>query len=185
MIAAIAEQLLTADEYLHLPDDGTHTELVRGRVVPMNMPKPRHGQICARLVRMLGNFADEHALGHVLSNDSGVVTERGPDTVRGADVAFYSYARVPPGPLPRTYLTVVPELVFEVRSPTDRWRAILGKVAEYLGAGVGVVCVLDEVTETVHVYTDEEAVRVLRDDQALELPDLLPGFRAEVRRFFA
>ncbi len=133
---------------------------------------------------MLERFQEDHPLGHVVSNDSGVITERDPDTVRGADVAFYSYGRVPPGPLPRTYLTVVPELVFEVRSPTDRWRAILTKVAEYLSAGVGVVCVLDEVTEAIHVYTDDDAVRVLRDDQMLELPDLLPGFQAPVRRFF-
>ena len=63
-------------------------------------------------------FCDEHNLGHVVSNDSGVVTERDPDTVRGADVAFYSYGRVPPGPFPRGYLAVAPELVFEVRSPT-------------------------------------------------------------------
>ena len=34
---------------------------------------------------------DEHDLGHVLSNDSGVITERDPDTVRGADISFYSY----------------------------------------------------------------------------------------------
>src|SRR5581483_3813003 len=97
----------------------------------------------------------------VLSNDSGVLTKRGPDTVRGADVAFYSYGRVPPGPLPRTYLAVVPELVFEVRSPTDRWRAIVTKVGEYLTAGVAVVCVLDEATEAVHVYTDDQPVRIL------------------------
>ena len=88
----------------------------------MNMPRPRHGQICARIVYLLERFQEDHPLGHVVSNDCGVVTEHNPDTVRGADVAFYSYGRVPPGPLPRGYLTVVPELVFEVRSPTDRWR---------------------------------------------------------------
>ncbi len=131
MSIAIAEKLLTAEEFLLLPDDGTPSELVRGRIVRMNMPKPRHGQVCARIVYLLERFQEDHPLGHVLSNDSGVVTERGPDTVRGADVAFYSYGRVPPGPLPRTYLTVVPELVFEVRSPriagapsSPRWPSI-------------------------------------------------------------
>jgi len=184
MSIAVSEKLLTAEEYGRLPDDGTPTELVRGRVVRMNMPIPRHGQICAQVVYLLRRYFEDHPLGHVLCNDTGVVTERGPDTVRGPDVAFYSYVRVPPGPLPRTYLTVVPELVFEVRSPTDRWRAILTKVGEYLTAGVGVVCVLDEVRETIHVWTDDEE-RVLREDQALELPDILPGFSVPVRRFFA
>src|SRR5262249_54756044 len=98
---ATAEALLTAEEYLLLPDDGQPSELVRGRLVTMNMPAPRRGQICAKIARFLGNFADQHDAGHVLTNDSGVVTERDPDTVRGAAVAFYGYDQVPRGPLPR------------------------------------------------------------------------------------
>ena len=185
MTVATAQKLLTAEEYSLLPDDGTPTELVRGKITPVNMPRPRHGEICANVVYLLKRHLDDHPLGRVVSNDSGVPTEHDPDTVRGADVAFYSYARVPAGPLPAGYLPVPPELVFEVRSPTDRWRAVLAKVVEYLSAGVGVVCVLDDPTETVHVYTDDDAVRVLTEDQLLTLPGVLPDFQVEVKRFFA
>ena len=90
MSGPVAEHLLTAEEYLQLPDRGVPTELVRGKVVEMNVPTPRHGQICAKVARIVGHYADEHGLGHVLTNDSGVLTERDPDTLRGADVAFYS-----------------------------------------------------------------------------------------------
>ena len=47
--------------------------------------------------RIFGNFAEEeeHDLGHVLSNDSAIITERRPDTVRSADVAFDSDAKLP------------------------------------------------------------------------------------------
>jgi hypothetical protein len=51
---ATAEALLTAEEYRLLADDGRPTELVRGRVVPLNMPAPRHGDICAALVLIVG-----------------------------------------------------------------------------------------------------------------------------------
>jgi Uma2 family endonuclease len=181
---AIAESLLTAEEYLLLPDNGQPTELVRGRVVSMNVPTPRHGQICNKVGRILGNFAEEHDLGHVLSNDSGVITERGPDTVRGPDVVFYSYAKVPKGPLPDEYVPVVPDAVFEVRSHFDRWPRILAKVAELLPAGVRVVCVLDSQTERVMVYRDEDASQVFTDDQELVLPEFHPDFRVPVRRLF-
>ncbi|HTU19860.1 MAG TPA: Uma2 family endonuclease [Gemmataceae bacterium] len=184
MAIAIEKALMTAEEFLRLPNDGRLRELVRGRVVYMNVPAPRHGQICVKVVRLIGNFADEYHLGHVVSNDSGVPTERGPDTVRGADVAFYSYSRVPPGPFPQGYLPVVPELVFEVRSPTDRWSPILAKVAEYLEAGVSVVCVLDQMTERCHVYRNEEEIQVFLTEQDLTIPDVLPEFRVVVRRFF-
>jgi Uma2 family endonuclease len=184
MSSPTAERLLTAAEYLQLPDGGIPTELIRGRVVEMNMLAPRHGQICSKVDRLVGNYADEHHLGHVVGNDSGVVTEHDPDTVRGADVAFYSYARVPPGPLPQGYLNVVPELIFEVRSPTDRWRKVLAKVLEYFEAGVSVVCILDQVSETVQIHRDEELPRTLHNSDELYLPDILGEFRVSVQRFF-
>lgn len=184
-MTVIAERLLTAEEYFLLPDNGQPTELVRGRIVPLNMPYPRHGQICVKVIRLLGRYLDDHDIGQLIGNDSGVVTERGPDTVRGGDVEFYSYDRVPRGPLPRGYLPVVPELVFEVRSPGDRWGRIITKVGEYLEAGVTLVCVLDEQTETARVYRQAEPPeQIFAADQELTLPEVLPDFRVPVRRFF-
>src|SRR5262249_30445765 len=160
-----------------LPDNGQPTELVRGRIVPMNMPAPRHGEICVRVVRIVGRFLDDHDIGRLVSNDSGVVTERDPDTVRGGDICYYSYTRVARGPLPRGYLPVVPELVFEVRSPGDSWADILIKVGEYLRAGVVLVCVLDDRTESARVYRLDQPEQVFNADQELTLPEVLPEFR--------
>jgi len=175
--------LMTAEEFARRPDPGHPEELVRGRVVPMTVPDRRHGQICNKVGRILGNFAEEHDLGHVLSNDSGVITERGPDTVRGADVAFYSYQRLPKGPLPQAYGPEMPELVVEVRSKSDRWPGVLAKAADYLNAGVSVVVVLDDDRATAHVVTADR-YRVLGPEEELTFPEILPGFSVAVRRFF-
>lgn len=180
---APAEVLLTAEEYLALPDDGRITELVRGRIVEMPSPKPAHGYICLSVGSIVRDFVRANDLGRVVSNDSGVKTERGPDTVRGPDVAFYSYTKVPKGPLPEGYWPT-PELVFEVRSPSDRWPAVTVKAAEYLNAGVLVVCVLDPETESVGVYTQEEFPRRLTADEELTLPEVFPDFRVAVRQLF-
>jgi Uma2 family endonuclease len=183
-VSTVAETLLTAEEFRRLPDNGVPKELVRGKVVVMNIPAPRHGYICVKIVGLLFPFVTDRQLGRLMSNDSGVVTEHNPDTVRGADVAFYSFARFPPGPLPDGYLDVIPELVFEVRSPTDRWREIRTKTTEYLDAGVITVCVLDSTTQTVHVYNNDLPDRVFKADQELTLPEVLGDFRAAVRLFF-
>jgi Uma2 family endonuclease len=183
-VTVTAAPLLTAEEYRLLPDNGQPTELVRGRVVPMNMPTPRHGEICVRVSYLLCRFLEDHPIGRVVSNDSGVLTEHDPDTVRGADVAFYSYHRVPKGPLPPGYLAVPPELVVEVRSATDRWGKILAKVSEYLKVGVTLVSVLDEQTQAAHVYHSDDPPRTVTGDQELTLPEVLAGFRFPVRRFF-
>jgi Uma2 family endonuclease len=123
-------------------------------------------------------------MGRVVSNDGGILTERAPDTVRGGDVAYSSYARVPQGPLPAGYLDVVPELVFEVRSPTDRWSRLITKAGEYLEAGVTVVCLLDPVSETAQVYRADELPRTLNAEDELDLPDVLGELRLPVRLFF-
>ena len=182
---ATALDLLTAQEFGSRPDPGYPEELVQGRIVTMPPPTPRHGQICSKVDRLLGTFADEHDLGHVLCNDSGVITERDPDTVRGADISFYSYAKVPRGKIRKGYLDVVPDLVVEVRSADDRWGDILAKVHEYLDAGVGVVIVLDPEPESAYVFRFDQPPRELGPDQELTVPDLLGDFRVAVRRFFA
>lgn len=142
---ATATDLLTAEEFGSRPDPGYPEELVQGRIVTLPPPTPRHGQVCGETYFLFREFVGRLDLGHVLCNDSGVVTERDPDTVRGADVCFYSYARLPRGKIRKGYLDVVPDLVVEVRSADDRWGDILAKVHEYLDAGVVAVIVLDPI----------------------------------------
>lgn len=184
-MSAVLDKLLTADEYARLPNNGVPTELVRGRIVRMPMPRPRHGQVCNKISYRLTHFVETNDLGHVLCNDTGVITERDPDTVRGADVAFYSYSRVPKGPLPdRSYLSIAPDVVFEVRSPEDRRGKLQAKVAEYLEAGVRFVCLVEPLSRTVTVYTADEAPKKLIGDDLLTFPNLLPEFSVPISVFF-
>src|SRR5262245_11739709 len=106
---ASVTSLMTAEEYMALPDsfDGP-TELVKGELVTMTPPRPRHGEICSQITFLLRKYLEDRALGRVLCNDSSMITQRNPDTVRGPDVAYYSYERVPKGPLPEGLLPVSP-----------------------------------------------------------------------------
>jgi Uma2 family endonuclease len=176
--------LLTAEQFAERPDPGYPEELEKGRVVAMPLTRPRHGEICGKANRIFGNYVDDRDLGRVLCNDAGVITQRGPDTVRGPDVAYYSFARVPKGPLPNRYLEVAPDLVVEVFSPSDRWPKLLAKVAEYLEAGTAVVIVLDDERRLAHVYSPDGATQILSGDEELTIPELLADFRVKVSRFF-
>jgi Uma2 family endonuclease len=181
---ATVEKLVTAGEFFSLPDHGQVSELVRGKIIVMNVPGFRHGEVCGNVVHYLGSYVRERGLGRVLSNDTGVVTAKDPDTVRGADIAFYSFARVPRGSQPTGYPDVAPEFVVEVLSPNDRWSEITAKLGEYLAVGVLAVCVLDPQsrTATVH-YADRPPDKLTRSDE-LQLPDILPGFTVGLPRLF-
>lgn len=182
---AIGTSLMTAEKYADLSDPhGYPTELVKGALVTMTPPRPRHGQICAQVIYLLRRYLDKYPVGHVLSNDSGVITERNPDTVRGADIAYYSFTNVPKGPLPAGLLEVAPDLVFEVLSPTDRWSEVQVKVDEYLHAGVRAVCVVDDDTRSIHAFSEDQPMQLFKSGDELVLPKILPEFRVTVASIF-
>ena len=183
MTTLIDSKLLTAEEYGQLGDDGRLTELVRGKIVEMNRPFTSHGFYVYRVAMLIGQFVDQHELGRIVAGDAGVVTGQNPDTVLGPEVAFYSYQRIPQGPLPQGYWPVSPELVVEVRSESDRWKDILKKAAEYLSANVLTVAVLDPQRKQVHLFSDEET-KVLDATDRLTIPDVIPGFEIVVGRLF-
>jgi Uma2 family endonuclease len=183
---------MTAAEFLKKYGGYSGVELVRGRVVwagqssrPGNeesrMAKFRHGVFCNNAAHLITEFVRSNNLGRVAVNDSFVPTAE--DTVRGADVLFVSYTRVPKGEAPED-LPGPPELVIEVRSPSDRWTDVVAKMLEYIAAGVTVVVILDPKTRSASVFRDQDRQDIFEADEDLVLPDILPGFSAPVARFF-
>ena len=186
--------LLTAEEFMLRYGHHSGVELVNGIVVydaprpetessEARMPNFRHGVYCRRVARILEDFAIPRSLGWIATNDSFVKVSDG--TVRGADVLFVSYSRVPLGDgVPPEHLVVPPELVFEVRSPSDRISTITAKAADYLACGVGVVVVLDPKLKSATVFRESDFAFSVRGEDKLDLSDVLPGFEVAVAKFF-
>ena len=164
---------------------GEHVELLDGKVEDVPMPGTEHGTICIKVAIRLGGFIEQHALGVVASHDTFVRVGRDPDRVRGADLAFWSRARHPSGVVPLGLLDIPPDLVVEVRSPTDRWKQVIAKVNEYLGVGVAGVVVLDPATGTISVFRPDAMPQTFANGDTFTLPDVLPGFAVPVSAFFA
>ena len=183
MSSTLSTGLLTAEQFAEI-DDGVLSELVRGEIVEMNVPQFRHGEICSNIAFLLQAIVRSGKLGRVLTNDSGIITERDPDTVRGADVAFFSYDRVPADRPIVGYAEVAPELIAEVLSPSDRWSAIHQKVSEYLAMGVDTILVIDSQEERVHVFYPDRAGCVLAAGEELALRGPLAGHSLPVTELF-
>lgn len=181
---AAPSALLTADEFVARYADA-RAELVDGVVRECAMPGQKHGKVCMTVGGFLWNFVTQADLGHVTTNDSWVKVRSNPDTVRGGDVCFFSYDRLPKGDIPDGLLPVAPDLIVEVRSPSDRWKDVIVKVGEYLDAGVRVVVVLDPSSASATVYRADELHQTVHNGDELTLPDVLPGFTVPVSRLFA
>ena len=143
-----------------------------------------HGVVNSNFVYYLSDHVRRHDMGRVLGNDTHFITRRNPDAVRGMDIAYISYARMPKGSVPKGALEVAPELIAEVRSPSDTWTDVFAKVGEYIKASVGVVIVLDPETRTVLVCRPDAEQEDFHVGDTLTIPDLLPGFAVEVARLF-
>ena len=176
--------LLTAEQFMEQVGDGPF-ELVRGEVVEVLPGNYVHSVICSRIDRRLGNFGDETGFGYALCNEAGIRTERAPDTIRGADVAFYSHARLPFNSTVSGFPDVAPDLVVEVFSPSNRGTEIQKKIHEYLNAGVLMVWVVHPERRTVEIHRPGGSFPVLLTDKDVieDLPEL-PGFRYALAELF-
>jgi Uma2 family endonuclease len=177
--------LLSADEFV-AQYSRQRVELDKGRIQVLPMPGAYHGQVYALLARLIGNHVAEHNLGRVMSNDTFIQTLAKPDSVRGADLLFVSYDRLPrDARVPDGVLRVAPELVVEVRSPSDRWPDTIIKVGEYLNMGVKLIVVLDMPTASASLFRDQDHwCQHLDNGDEMDLSEVLPGFRVPVRRLF-
>jgi len=175
--------LLTAEEFMQKYSHLRY-ELVRGQLKETPMPSSRHGEVCVKAIRYLDRFVDDRKLGRILSNDSMFLVKRNPDTMRGPDVSFYSFERMPPGPAPDGVTEIVPELAVEIRSPSNSWPDIYTKIGEYLGAGVIAVVVLEPEKRTAAVFRSSGERETYTTDDTLAFPDVLPGFAVETAKLF-
>lgn len=176
--------ILTADEFRTLADPSSLMELEAGVLVEFRHPGLHHGYVCNRIGCVVGSYVEQHQLGWTISNNAGIITTRDPDTVRGPDVMYYSYQRLPKEDLPEGYAEVAPEVVFEVLSPDDRPRRVIRKIAEYLSAGVLCVVVLDPESRTVSLHRSGHVASELAFQDTLLLPEIADDFEVPVAKFF-
>src|SRR5262245_36917307 len=96
-MATVESKLMTAEEFYEWANRSEnrdkYCELERGEIVEMSRPGKRHGLICANGVGIRLNYTMQRKKGYVCSNDTGIVVERDPDTVRGPDIMLFEDAR--------------------------------------------------------------------------------------------
>lgn len=180
MSSVTHKKLLTAEEFFLLPQptDGSQQELVRGEIVTMPPPGGLHGVTCSKVDRKLGGFIDAGPGGTLACNDTGFVTERDPDSVRGPDVAYWSKERLPVVPV--GYIEVAPDLLVEVLSPGNTWKQVRAKLREYFAKGVRLVWVIAPEDRTLTIYRMPDEGRLLHESAIVTGEDVLPGFSCRV-----
>ena len=166
-------------------DDDILYEMVDGKLVELGPMGAHELWLATVLVVHLANFVRQHQLGRVVQEllfDFTTMVQR----KRRPDAAFVSYARWPrQRPVPHADAwEVVPNLVVEVISPSDKGNDILDKVAEYFRVGVECVWVIFVFQKLVYIYESPTQVRILTQADELYGEPMLPHFRLPLASLF-
>ena len=174
---------ITGETLFRLGDIGP-VELVRGEIIHMAPTGHAHGYVEFNIGGILREFVRKHKLGRIIGGEVGIYTQRNPDTVRAADVAFISRERLAQVQS-QSYLDVAPELIVEVLSPDDAWSQLMEKLEEYFAIGVQMVWVADPRRQQVYVYSSLTEVERFTMAEVLSGGKILPGFSVAVAELFA
>jgi Uma2 family endonuclease len=177
--------LMTAAEFFRSGRETDGFELVCGELRPMPPPEDRHGEVAANVVFVLKTYVRSLGHGTVVCNDAGILTRRDPDSVRGVDAALFLRPNWQDQPAPEGYTGEPPDLVVEIRSPSEDWPDVLDKVGEYLRMRARLVWVVDPRRQRVTTFSRKEEPTALAPENELDGGDILPGFRCRVAELFA
>jgi Uma2 family endonuclease len=177
-------KLMTIEEFARLDNDECSHELSDGELITMPPPGYERGLIVANLIGAIKPFVKAQGLGAVLSN-SGFTIGRDPDTVLAPDIAYVQATAPSAAPPPRGYPEFLPDLVFEIVSPSDNAAYVQRKVQKYLSAGVSMVVVIWPLTRTVSVHHTEGSSVMLSETDQLSFGEIIPGFSVAVNDLFA
>jgi Uma2 family endonuclease len=177
-------QPVTADELFLMQDDGFRYDLVKGELRKMSPAGGEHGAIIMRLGGALAHYVEENELGEVFAAETGFKLASNPDTVLGPDLAFVSNEKIPPTGIPVGYWQGAPDLAVEVISPGNTRREIEEKIEEYLTTGVQLVWIITPKRRTVTVHRANVEPVTLKESDALNGEEILPGFKYEIAKLF-
>jgi Uma2 family endonuclease len=184
LMSITTSQLLTAEDLWRLPNN-QRRELVKGELRTMAPAGFDHGAVIMNLSIRLAQHVKAKRLGIVVGAETGFLLARNPDTVRGADIAFVSTARLPQGERPQGYFPGPPDLAVEVISPGDTNAQVEDKVDDYLKAGARLVWVVNPRRRTVTIHRPQTPPAMLGETETLADDDVVPQFRCSVAEIFA
>ena len=172
----------TEAEAVALNESGVRCELIDGRIVRKTMGAPE-SFIGVQLAYFISAYLVNNRIGFLYGADA--LVRFAPELLLEPDLAFTSRSRCPGGKLPREQVaSVIPNLVVEVLSPSNRPGEMARKLDAYFAAGVELVWVIDPATRSARIHTSPDAVSRLGPADSLDGGAVLPGFALSLAKLF-
>jgi Uma2 family endonuclease len=153
-----------------------------GDILIMSPEAASSGSGNARLSRFFDEWAEKDGSGRVFGSSTGFILPNG--AMRSPDIAWVSNARLQSISKKdwNNFLPICPDFVLELRSPSDRMRALQEKMQEYIENGAQLGWLLDAEEKAVHVYRPGKTPEILKNPTTVSGEPVLAKFSLEVRR---
>ncbi|MEG4440269.1 Uma2 family endonuclease [Microcoleus sp. AT9_B5] len=151
-------------------------ELVDGKIIIMGPSDIVSSEIGAEFGSLLRNWVKPRKLGRVFESSGGFILPN--SDLRAPDISFVTADRLKQSK--RYFAELVPDLVVEIKSQSDRLKPLREKIRSFLELGAQVGILIDPDKRTVTIYTLTAEPITLRDGDILSIPELLPGWEVPV-----
>ncbi len=149
-----------------------------------------HDIVSGNIYTALRNFLDSQDLGQAFGGSAEYRFLQLPPGAPGKrpgkqpDVSFVVKAKLPRRV--RSYPDIVPDLVVEVSSPTDREYLVEAKIAFYQRQGVRLIWVAHPYSRRVAIYRLDSGLdpESLSEGKELSGEDIIPGFKLAITQIF-
>lgn len=182
---------MSGAEFLALPDDGVRRMLIRGEVFDeedddMSYRTRRHSRRTARITFLLERWLEPQPepRGEVANGDAGIVLRQDPESIVGADVAYFGPEVTAIESDESSLYDGPPRLAVEVLSPSARHVETQRKIDEYLACGVPLVWIVDPNRRTITVYERGRKPVFLEVGETILAEPHMMGFTIPVAEIF-
>jgi Uma2 family endonuclease len=175
---------LTEDQFFEFCQINQELRIERtaeGDLVIMPPEGGETGNRSAILVTVLTQWALQDATGVTFGSSTGFILPNG--AMRAPDTAWVRRSRLTTltADQKQKFLPLCPDLVVEIRSPSDRLSNLQEKMQEYLDNGAQVGWLIDPSSRTVYVYRPNRPVVSLEHPATIAGDPVLPGFSLDLQ----
>ena len=151
-----------------------------GALQIMAPASPDADDVAAEFTRQVGNWAHVIHFGRTYGSSPGFTMPDG--SVREPDAAWISderLATLPPRGQRPAFPAVVPDLVIEVRSPSDRLPQQQRKMREWIAYGARLGWLVDPEESRIYVYRPDAETEILDHPDTISGEPELPGLEVD------